>query len=85
MGAYFDDSDEAGIRHKSEATFSSGSSGQVYLYTRSASAWSEQAYIKAKNVVANERFGASVSLSGNGETLAVGSSYENNKLRVHIY
>ena len=89
VGAYLDESSEAGIHHKSDdlaaRTYSSPSSGQVYLYTRTSSAWSAQAYIKAKNVDANERFSASVSLSGNGETLAVGSSYTNNKLRVHTY
>jgi hypothetical protein len=89
VGAYFEDSIEAGIHHKSdklaERSYLSANSGQVYLYTRTASGWSEQAYIKAKNVVPGERFGASVSLSGNGDTLAVGSSYHNDKLRVHIY
>ena len=85
VGAYLDNSGDAGIRHKGERTFSSKNSGQVYLYTRTSSAWSAQAYIKAKNVVAGERFGASVSLSGNGETLAVGNSSTQNELRVYTY
>ena len=89
VGAYLEASSEAGIHHKSDdlsaRKYSFAYSGQVYLYTRTSSAWFAQAYIKAKNVDSNERFGTSVSLSGNGETLAVGSSYTKNKLRVHTY
>lgn len=48
--------------------------GAVYLYTRSGSSWSQQAYIKAANAEAGDSFGFSVSLSG--ETLAVGAPYE---------
>ena len=88
VGAYLEDSIESGIHHKSDnladRNYISINSGQVYLYTRTFSAWSAQAYIKAKNVV-GERFGASVSLSGNGETLAVGNSSTQNELRVYTY
>jgi drug/metabolite transporter superfamily protein YnfA len=51
-------------------------SGAVYVYTRSAGAWSQQAYVKASNTEASDLFGNSVALSGNGNTLAVGAVFE---------
>jgi len=38
-------------------------SGAVYVFTRSAGVWSQQAYVKASNAGFNDRFAASVSLS----------------------
>jgi hypothetical protein len=52
------------------------SSGAVYVFTGSASAWSQQAYLKASNTGAGDSFGQSVSLSSDGNTLAVGASSE---------
>jgi len=43
--------------------------GAVYVFTRSGSTWSQQAYVKASNTNFGDSFGRSVSLSGN--TLAV--------------
>ncbi|MDI9320777.1 MAG: FG-GAP repeat protein, partial [Phycisphaerales bacterium] len=50
--------------------------GAVYTYTRSDTTWSFRAYIKASNTGADDAFGSSVSLSGDGTTLAVGARYE---------
>ena len=50
--------------------------GAVYAFTRSGSAWSQQAYIKAGNTGAGDLFGSSVALSSDGSTLAVGASAE---------
>ena len=47
--------------------------GAVYVYTRSASTWSQRAYVKASNTGTNDGFGFSVALSGDGNTLAVGA------------
>ena len=52
------------------------SSGAVYVYTRNGTTWAQQAYIKATNTNANDRFGAAVALSRNGNILAVGASGE---------
>jgi len=52
-------------------------SGAVYVYTRTAGTWSQQAYVKASNTGANDNFGNSVALSGDGNTLAVGAPFEN--------
>ena len=51
-------------------------SGAVYLFGRRQGGWSQQAYIKASNTGASDRFGASISLSGDGRSLAVGAPYE---------
>src|SRR5690606_9982692 len=45
-------------------------SGAAYVYTRSGTAWSQQAYLKASNTEADDRFGQSVSVSG--DTVVVG-------------
>jgi hypothetical protein len=46
--------------------------GAVYVFTRDgAGVWSQQAYVKASNAEADDRFGSSVALSG--DTLAVGA------------
>ncbi len=53
--------------------------GAVYLYRRTGSVptWNQQAYIKAANTYQNMNFGGAVSLSADGNTLAVGAEYEN--------
>ncbi len=50
--------------------------GAAYLYRFSGGAWSQQAYIKASNTGVNDRFGRDVSLSADGNTLAVGGNLE---------
>jgi hypothetical protein len=50
--------------------------GAVYVYTRSDGSWSQQAYVKASNAGATDQFGASVALSSDGNTLAVGATGE---------
>ena len=53
--------------------------GAVYVYTRSNGSWSQQVYIKPDQsyrglgLDLQQRFGTSVSLSANGNTLAVGA------------
>ena len=52
-------------------------SGVAYAYRRSeAGRWTLEAYVKAPNPSAGDRFGARVALSGDGVHLAVGSSLE---------
>ena len=57
------------------------SSGAVYLFARSGSSWSQQAYIKAANPghptdENGDEFGYSVSLNAAGDVLAVGAPQE---------
>src|SRR6266567_4289233 len=54
--------------------------GAVYVYLRSGTTWTQQAYIKASNPEAGDQFGASVALSDNGNTLAVGATGEDSAL-----
>ncbi len=48
--------------------------GAVYVFTRSGTTWTQQAYVKASNTRQDYAFGHSVALSG--DTLAVGSTGE---------
>src|SRR6266567_1707385 len=63
-----------------ETDNSAPSAGAVYVYLRSGTTWTQQAYIKASNPEAGDQFGISVALSGNGNTLAVGATGEDSAL-----
>ena len=76
VGALKEDSNATGIGGK-QADDSASGSGAVYVFVRDgAGAWSQQAYVKASNTGAYDEFGYSVALSGDGNTLAVGTRYE---------
>lgn len=78
VGALYEDSDLNTITNASTITGSNeiGSNlGAVYIYERGASAWSQQAFIKAANAFDNSEFGYSMALVG--DTLAVGARREN--------
>ena len=51
-------------------------SGAVYLFSRTGNNWSQQAYIKASNIDMSDEFGHSVTLSADGNTLAVSAPWE---------
>lgn len=73
VGSYNEDSNQTIITNgtTSSADNSSLDSGAVYVYKRSGTTWSQEAYIKAVNNDANDNFGLSVSISG--DLLAVGA------------
>jgi FG-GAP repeat protein len=72
-GAISEDSAATGI-NGNQADNSADSAGAVYVFTRTGAAWSQQAYVKPWNTTnRGNLFGYSVGLSGNGDTLAVGS------------
>jgi len=75
VGAVGDDSAATGIGG-SQADTSGANSGAVYVFTRSGTTWSQQAYVKASNTGANDEFGTRVALSADGSTLAVGAFTE---------
>ncbi len=75
VGAPFEDSDATGIGGN-QSNDNATDSGAVYVFTRSGSTWSQQAYIKASNTGANDSFGANATLSFDGDTLAVGAPFE---------
>jgi len=75
VGAYGEASAVTGI-NGSQADNTARSAGAVYVFTRSGTTWSQQAYVKASNTGAYDFFGYSVALSGDGLTLAVGATDE---------
>ena len=75
VSAYKEDSN-ATVINGDEANNTYTNSGAVYIFTRSGTTWSQQAYIKPSNTGAADHFGYSVALSG--DTLAVGAEWEDN-------
>jgi hypothetical protein len=73
VGSQLEDSSDTGV-NGDESDNAAPSSGAVYVFTRSDGDWTQQAYLKASNTQSEDRFGASVSLSG--DTLAVGAQLE---------
>lgn len=71
VGAYGEDSD-ATVIGGDQLNDNAYGAGAVYVYVREG-LWRQQAYIKASNTGAGDDFGASVALSANGNTLAVGA------------
>jgi len=66
---------EASIGSSPDDDFALGA-GAVYVFTRPAGKYSQQAYVKAFTPTQNSEFGLSVALSGDGNTLAVGAPGE---------
>lgn len=54
--------------------------GAAYLFAKEASGWHQQAYLKPMQGQATEFFGNSVSLSGDGRSLAVGAFLESSQV-----
>ncbi|WP_369600692.1 FG-GAP repeat protein [Hahella sp. SMD15-11] len=75
VGADSESSGATGI-NGDQTDRSAPNSGAVYVFTRSNDTWAQQAYIKASNTEAEDRFGQEVALSGDGNTLAVSAPEE---------
>jgi hypothetical protein len=73
VGAPDEDSAAQGVGGN-QADDSASYSGAVYVFRRTGRAWQQDAYVKASNTGAGDRFGVSVALSG--DTLAVGAPDE---------
>jgi len=50
--------------------------GSAYIFTRSGTSWSQQAKIQASNAGSSDRFGQSVSIDSDGDTVVVGAAFE---------
>src|SRR5205823_3250250 len=75
VSAPYEDSAATGI-NGNQADNSMPNAGAVYVFTRSGTAWSQQAYIKASNTgdaEEGDQFGYSISLSGDGNLLVAGA------------
>jgi hypothetical protein len=73
VGARFESGGASGV-NGDESDDSSPGAGAAYVFVRSHSTWSQQAYVKASNPEAQDFFGSSVAVSGN--TLVVGADAE---------
>jgi len=87
VAAYYEASSATGI-NGNQSDRSIPEAGAVYVFTRTGSTWSQQAYIKASNTgsaavgdgfAEGDQFGYSMALSADGNTLAVGAIGEDSK------
>jgi hypothetical protein len=70
VGAYQEDSAATGV-NGNQADNTAGQAGAAYVFVRSGTVWTQQAYLKASNTGANDSFGFSVAISG--DTVVVGA------------
>ena len=84
VAAYWESSAATGVNGNA-ADNSLSQAGAVYIFTRSGGAWSQQAYLKASNTGNagggdapgdGDQFGTSLTISGDGNTVAVGAITE---------
>ncbi|HMX26190.1 MAG TPA: putative Ig domain-containing protein, partial [Blastocatellia bacterium] len=73
VGAIFEGSSATGVNGDGTNNDASDS-GAAYVFVRSGTLWSQQAYLKASNTGAGDYFGASVAVSG--DTVVVGAYQE---------
>jgi trimeric autotransporter adhesin len=73
VGAPREDSGAAGL-NGNQTDNSVEDSGAVYVFTRTGTTWAQQAYVKASNPGAHDRFGTRIALDA--DTLAVGAPQE---------
>ena len=75
VGAFGEASNATGI-DGDQSNNDTDEAGAAYVFTRSSNTWSQQAYIKASNTDASDRFASTVALSSDGSLLAVGAYNE---------
>lgn len=73
VGALGESSNAVGV-NGDETNNAAARSGAVYIFVRSGTTWTQQAYIKSSNTEAGDGFGESVSISG--DALVVGARNE---------
>ena len=78
-GAIAEDSAAPGI-DADQSDNTAMSAGAVYVYSRTGTVWTQNAYIKPTNSGGGDLFGYSVSLTADGNMLAVGSFDEDGSL-----
>ncbi len=78
VGASGEDSNAVGVNGNQTNTAATDS-GAAYVFVRNGTGWTQQAYIKASNTEAGDRFGNAVAISGS--TLIVGAEGEDSLTR----
>ncbi|MEK7952708.1 hypothetical protein [Luteolibacter soli] len=76
VGAYQEDSNATAI-NGSGSNNSASAAGAAYVFTRSGTTWTQQAYLKASNSGAGDLFGSVVALAG--DTAVVGANRESSQ------
>jgi trimeric autotransporter adhesin len=74
VSATSEDSAAKGVNAPSKG--SALNSGAVYVYTRTATGWKQQAYVKASNTAEGAQFGNALALSNDGNLLVVAATGE---------
>jgi hypothetical protein len=80
VGANGEDSNATGIGGDQTNDGATGA-GAVYVYARTGTTWAQEAYVKASTAGAFDNFGYSVTLSADGDRLAVGANGEDSSAR----
>jgi hypothetical protein len=75
VGTPWESSSATGI-NGDQTDNSAANSGAAYVFRFDGNAWTFGAYIKASNAEDGDRFGTSIALSADGNTLAVGAPWE---------
>ncbi|MBK1814423.1 hypothetical protein JIN84_02285 [Luteolibacter yonseiensis] len=78
VGAQNEASDSTGV-NGAENDDSQAGAGAAYVFVRSGTTWTKQAYLKASNTGKGDRFGHSVAVSGS--TVVVGAHQESSKAK----
>ena len=79
VGAFLEDGLVTGI-DRSQSANGASAAGAVYVFRRSGNVWDQQpVYVKASNTGAGDQFGSTVSLSSDGNTLAIGTPKESSR------
>jgi len=75
-GAHLEDSSQTTITNGTSASLDNTKtdSGAVYVFKRAGTIWAQEAYLKTPNADTEDKFGQSVSISG--DTIAVGAYWE---------
>jgi hypothetical protein len=77
VGAYGEDSNATGV-NGDQNDDSTSAAGAAYVFVRSGTSWSQQAYLKASNTDAGDWFGHSVAVTG--YTVVVGANNEDSNV-----
>lgn len=72
VGAWEEDSNSSGVNGANNS--SATNSGAAYVFTRSGTTWTQQAFLKSSHNELDQRFGAAVAISG--DTAAIGAYAE---------
>ncbi len=85
VGASGESSNAVGI-NGNQADNSAINSGAAYIFRRTGGTWAQDAYLKSSNPVAGDAFGAYVSMSRDGQAIAIGAPYKSsNQGEVYVF